>query len=56
MVVGGVLLIAYVIYEMKWAKVPSAPRRLVFNKTFIMAIIIDSVYMRKFYLDLLKYQ
>ncbi|KAJ4259588.1 hypothetical protein NW762_007518 [Fusarium torreyae] len=45
MVVGGVLLIAYVTYEMKWAKVPSAPRRLVFNKTFIMAIIIDSVYM-----------
>ncbi|KAE8416794.1 hypothetical protein BDV36DRAFT_284314 [Aspergillus pseudocaelatus] len=45
MVVGGILLIAYVIYEMKWARVPSAPRRLVFNKTFTMAIIIDSFYM-----------
>uniref|UniRef100_A0A0B7K121 Major facilitator superfamily (MFS) profile domain-containing protein n=1 Tax=Bionectria ochroleuca TaxID=29856 RepID=A0A0B7K121_BIOOC len=45
MVVGGVLLICYVIYEMKWAKVPSAPRRLIFNRTFIMAIIIDSMYM-----------
>ncbi|KAF6803879.1 siderophore iron transporter [Colletotrichum sojae] len=45
MVVGGVLLIAYVIYEIKWAKVPSAPRRLVMNKTFLMAIVIDSFYM-----------
>lgn len=48
MVVGGLLLIAYVVYEIKWAKMPSAPRRLVFNKTFIMAIIIDSFYFRKF--------
>lgn len=48
MVVGGVLLIAYVVYEMKWAKMPSAPRRLVFNKTFIMSIIIDSFYFCKY--------
>lgn len=48
MVVGGILLIAYVVYEMKWAKMPSAPRRLVFNKTFIMAIIIDAFYMRTY--------
>lgn len=47
MVVGGLLLIAYVVYEIKWAKIPSAPRRLVFNQTFIMAIVIDSIYMRK---------
>ncbi|KAF6829221.1 siderophore iron transporter [Colletotrichum musicola] len=45
MVVGGVLLIAYVVYEIKWAKVPSAPRRLVMNKTFLMAIVIDAFYM-----------
>ncbi|KAJ5691892.1 MFS general substrate transporter [Penicillium macrosclerotiorum] len=45
MIVGGILLIVYVIYEMLWARVPSAPRRLVFNKTFVMAIIIDSFYM-----------
>ncbi|KAM5345835.1 hypothetical protein ACJ41O_011696 [Fusarium nematophilum] len=45
MIVGGLLLIAYVVFEMKWAKVPSAPRRLVFNRTFIMAIIIDGFYM-----------
>lgn len=50
MIVGGLLLIAYVIYEVKWAPVPSAPRRLVFNKTFTMAIIIDSFYMREFFL------
>jgi MFS family permease len=47
MIVGGLLLVAYVVYEMKWARVPSAPRRLVFNKTFIMAILIDSIYMRE---------
>ncbi|RAL12972.1 MFS general substrate transporter [Aspergillus homomorphus CBS 101889] len=45
MIVGGLLLIAYFVYELKWARVPSAPRRLVFNKTFIMSIVIDSFYM-----------
>lgn len=49
MVVGGVLLIAYVVYEIKWAKMPSAPRRLVFNKTFVMSIIIDSFYFCGFF-------
>lgn len=48
MVVGGLTLIAYVVYEIKWAKIPSAPKRLVLNRTFIMAIIIDSFYMRRF--------
>ena len=48
MIVGGLLLIAYVIYEIKWAKMPSAPRRLVMNRTFVMAIIIDSLHFRKF--------
>ena len=51
MVVGGVLLIAYVIYEILWARVPSAPRRLVFNKTFVMSVIIDSIYMRAYLLS-----
>ncbi|PKK48881.1 hypothetical protein CI102_5448 [Trichoderma harzianum] len=45
MIVGGLLLVAYIVFEMKFARVPSAPRRLVFNKTFVMAIIIDSFYM-----------
>ncbi|KAJ4859398.1 major facilitator superfamily domain-containing protein [Trichoderma breve] len=45
MIVGGLLLVAYIVFEMKFARVPSAPRRLVFNKTFVMAIVIDSFYM-----------
>ncbi|UKZ80213.1 hypothetical protein TrVFT333_007970 [Trichoderma virens FT-333] len=45
MIVGGLLLMAYIVFEMKFARVPSAPRRLVFNKTFVMAIVIDSFYM-----------
>jgi MFS family permease len=53
MIVGGLLLIFYVVFEMKWARVPSAPRRLVFNRTFIMAIVIDGFYMRM-YLSLLR--
>ncbi|KAL6810290.1 major facilitator superfamily domain-containing protein [Trichoderma sp. SZMC 28015] len=44
-IVGGLLLVAYIVFEMKFARVPSAPRRLVFNKTFVMAIVIDSFYM-----------
>ncbi|KAM0811730.1 putative Major facilitator superfamily domain-containing protein [Seiridium cardinale] len=32
-------------YKMKWARVPSAPRRLVFNKTSITSILIDSFYL-----------
>lgn len=48
MTVGGLLLIAYIVFEIKYTRVPSAPRRLVFNKTFVMAIIIDSFYMREY--------
>lgn len=47
MVVGGLLLIAYAVYETVWARFPSMPRRLLFNRTFIMAIIIDTTYMCK---------
>lgn len=47
-IVGGLLLVAYVAYEWKWAHVPSAPRRLIANKTFVMAIIIDFFYMRMY--------
>ncbi|KHN98027.1 Major facilitator superfamily domain, general substrate transporter [Metarhizium album ARSEF 1941] len=43
-VVGGVLLIAYVIYEVKWAAMPSAPKRLMLNKTFIVCVIIEASY------------
>lgn len=43
-IVGGVLLIAYVVYEINWAKFPSAPRRLVMNRTFIICVIIETFY------------
>ena len=44
MVVGILLLIAYVVYERMWATYPTMPKRILLNKTFIMAVIIDSVY------------
>lgn len=47
MVVGGLLLVAYAFYEISWARFPSMPRRLLFNRTFVMAIIIDTTYMCK---------
>ncbi|EPX71648.1 siderophore-iron transporter Str3 [Schizosaccharomyces octosporus yFS286] len=44
MVVGGVILIIYALYELYLAPYPSCPRRILFNKTFMMAIIIDFFY------------
>ncbi|KAK1229978.1 hypothetical protein PQX77_006941 [Marasmius sp. AFHP31] len=41
MTVGGLLVIAYVPYEFYFARFPSAPRRLIVNRTFITAVIID---------------
>ncbi|TRM65005.1 major facilitator superfamily domain-containing protein [Schizophyllum amplum] len=38
-------LAGYVIYEAYYSPMPSAPRRLLTNRTFISAIIIDFVYM-----------
>lgn len=45
MVLGGVFLIVYVVYEIFVAPFPSAPRRVVLNKTFVMSVIIDFIYM-----------
>ncbi|KAF5366833.1 hypothetical protein D9758_006517 [Tetrapyrgos nigripes] len=45
MVVGGIFIICYVLFERFLAKVPSFPSRLLKNKTFIMAIVIDTMYM-----------
>ncbi|THU81737.1 MFS general substrate transporter [Dendrothele bispora CBS 962.96] len=45
MVVGGILLICYVLYEKFIATIPSFPNRMLRNKTFMMAIIIDMMYM-----------
>lgn len=43
-IVGGLILIAYVVYERFWAPFPTMPARIFKNKTFIMAVIIDTVY------------
>ncbi|KAL1710002.1 major facilitator superfamily domain-containing protein [Schizophyllum commune] len=45
MVVGGVFLILYVLYERFVASCPSSPSRILKNKTFMMAVIIDFIYM-----------
>lgn len=42
MIVGGLLLFAYAVYEMKWAPVPSAPKRLLFNRTFTLCVLIGA--------------
>ncbi|GAA6018590.1 hypothetical protein JCM10207_007228 [Rhodosporidiobolus poonsookiae] len=44
-VVGIACLITYALYEWRFAKFPSAPKRLLVNKTFMNAIVIDWVYM-----------
>lgn len=43
-VVGGVLLLFYILFEIKWAPFPSMPKRVVYNKTFITAVLIDFIY------------
>lgn len=39
--VGSICLLCYVPYERYGAKYPSFPRRLLYNKTFMTAIVID---------------
>ncbi|GAA5990182.1 hypothetical protein JCM11641_004247 [Rhodosporidiobolus odoratus] len=51
--VGCICLILYPIYEYYFAKYPSAPIRLIKNKTFITAVIIDFIYLLAGYLQLL---
>ena len=43
LVVGCVLLVFFVVYEMKWAEHPLMPRR-VLNRTFLCCVIIDVFY------------
>ncbi|GAA5833832.1 hypothetical protein JCM11251_005980 [Rhodosporidiobolus azoricus] len=50
--VGSVLLLCYVPYERYLAKYPSFPRRLMYNKTFMTAIVIDFIYMCAGYMQL----
>lgn len=42
--VGAVCLLAYPIYEWKFAKFPSMPKRVLFNRSFATAILINVVY------------
>lgn len=51
-VVGGILLLAYVAYEYFFALFPTAPRRLLKNKTFVTAVIIDFIYLLAGYMNL----
>ncbi|KIY53783.1 MFS general substrate transporter [Fistulina hepatica ATCC 64428] len=43
-VFGVAFLVLYIFFERFVSRIPSAPRRLLLNRTFIMAIIIDFVY------------
>lgn len=54
-IVGGILFIAYCLYESLWAPFPSMPRRVLINKTFICCVIIDFVYMLAGYIRLLYF-
>lgn len=40
-VVGGLCLIAYCVYEALWARFPTAPIRLLKNRTFISAVVVS---------------
>ncbi|GAA5849250.1 hypothetical protein JCM3766R1_002311 [Sporobolomyces carnicolor] len=51
--VGAVCLLAYPIYEWKFAKFPSMPKRVLFNRSFATAILINVVYFLAAYLQLL---
>lgn len=44
-VTGGVILILFTVYEIYFAPFPSMPKRIVFNRTFISAVVIDCIYM-----------
>ncbi|GAA5821539.1 hypothetical protein JCM3770_000861 [Rhodotorula araucariae] len=51
-VLGPVFLAAYAIYEWKWARFPSSPIRLIKNRTFMTAVLIDFIYMLAGYMQL----
>ena len=43
-IVGGLLLVLYTLYEFYIAPYPSMPKRVLFNRAFIMACVIDFFY------------
>lgn len=44
-VVGPVLLIFHAVYEIFWAPFPLMPKRILYNKTFITAVLINFIYL-----------
>ncbi|GAA5973289.1 hypothetical protein JCM11641_003054 [Rhodosporidiobolus odoratus] len=51
--VGSACLVAFPIYEWKFAQFPAMPKRVLLNRSFITAIVINVVYMIAAYLQLL---
>ncbi|GAA5903733.1 hypothetical protein JCM5296_002132 [Sporobolomyces johnsonii] len=51
--IGSACLVAYTIYEWKFAKYPSMPKRILINRSFNTAVLINVVYMIAAYLQLL---
>ncbi|GAA6003973.1 uncharacterized protein JCM10292_000631 [Rhodotorula paludigena] len=51
-VVGILCLMAYTVYEWRFAKFPSMPIRLIKNRTFMTAVVIDTIYQLAGYLQL----
>lgn len=54
-VVGGLLLIAHVVYEIFYAKYSLLPKRVLLNRTFICCVIIDFLYQFGGYFPLLYF-
>lgn len=53
MAVGSLCLITYPVYEWKFAKYPSMPKRILLNRSFATAVLINVVYFIAAYLQLL---
>ncbi|GAA5873360.1 hypothetical protein JCM16303_001101 [Sporobolomyces ruberrimus] len=53
MAVGSLCLILYPVYEWKFAKYPSMPKRILLNRSFATAVLINVVYFIAAYLQLL---
>lgn len=51
--IGSACLVAYPIYEWKFATFPSMPSRVLLNRSFVTAVVINFVYMLAAYLQLL---
>ncbi|KAH3663975.1 hypothetical protein OGAPHI_004689 [Ogataea philodendri] len=54
-VVGGVLLITYIVYDIWFAPYPLLPKRVLINRTFICCVFIDFLYQMGGYMWLLYF-